>query len=613
MKIREVVLENFQGALATTTVKLGNFAVLVGRNDVGKSTLLKALDTFLNGATPTADAKNVHTASHNISVEVAFVAPTGPIVIDDAAHTTFASEALTDEQGYLRLRKEWDVSASKPVARTSVRRATYGMDDFLLATEADLIKKCKKAGIDTQKGNGEEFNNVEKREKLRAHADANNVPKTYEWTPLPTAGTSRAKLIHDAIRGFLPSFEYFRADTPLEESDAAIQKHFRLLAQAALHAAGMDDIEGEVEAKLQAALTVIANKINQVLPTHEHIKPSVQFDWPKAINTTFRTTQEQGDIPLGQRGDGFRRITMMSYFEYLAEEDNGTEVPLLLGFEEPETFLHPTAQEQLFEKLEVLSDAGHQVLVSSHSPIIVARSQLRYLIHVSKPHDTVHYRTDIDDLMPIANDLGIRVDNQFLSIFDKAKVLLLVEGVDDAIALAFIAAMYKGANEISKTFAELDIVPLPIGGCDSVQHWVQLDLLQKLSKPFFILLDSDRKHDGDKSPNEERLTQLGFTLGINSAVTKKRALENYIPAAALNKLVPGANVVYGDFDDVKDICKKHPMASALGGKKVVSKHFCALTYDEVKTAYQAPGEADEFMELYAAVCSLLPKQEAATA
>jgi putative ATP-dependent endonuclease of OLD family len=460
-------------------------------------------------------------------------------------------------------------------------------------------------GLEKKKANGDEHSNVEKREKLRAALIASATQSNFEWLSLPTTGATRAKLIHDSIKGLLPTFQYFKADSSLSESDAAIQKYFRSVANTALAANGMAQIESNTRSALQLVLNSVTNKINAVVSDSEKVEAHVEFDWSKAVTTSFKTTGNQANIPLSQRGDGFRRITMMAYFEHLAEEDSMEGEKIIFGFEEPETFLHPTAQEQLFEKLEGLCETGHQVFLTSHSPIIVARTKSPSLVHVKKIAGTTQYFGDVQDLRMIADDLGIRLDNQFISLFDKAKALFLVEGIDDAVAFAHLAHQYKAAGSIPSTFEDLGIVVLPIGGCGSIQHWVQLDLLKKLTKPFFIFLDSDKEQAAAVSSNCTALTGLGFLLGTNCAVSRKRTLENYIPADTLNRLVKDANLVYGDFDNVKDLCKKHPQAGKLGGKKVAEKFFPQLTYEELRTTYCVNGKDDEFLEIYAAVSNLL--------
>jgi putative ATP-dependent endonuclease of OLD family len=606
MKLKSVKLENYQGVAGATEIPIGDFTVLVGRNDVGKSTLLKAFDLFLNGVTPSPDSNNAQNQTQIISIELAFSPSQTPIVIDEAISTSFEAEQLLDEDGLLRLRREWNTSATRPTPKTYIRRATFGEDDFLLSTEKELIKKCEKIKIDTKKANGEEFNNVEKRQKLRNALTKAGAVTAYEWLLLPTSGTARAKLIHDAAKALLPPFQYFRADTSLDESDTAIQKYFRGITNDALAATGMQGTEDHVRRALQGVLSSITAKINQVVSEIDLIEPHIEFDWSKAVTTSFRTTGNQADVPLSQRGDGFRRIAMMAYFEHLAEQDAGEGEQIIFGFEEPETFLHPTAQEQLFEKLESLCEANHQVLLTSHSPIIVARTKSESLIHVTKHGGTTTYASGVADLRPIADDIGIRVDNQFMSLFDSAKVLLLVEGIDDAVALEHVAGQYKVADLIHATFSDLSVAILPIGGCGSIQHWVQLDLLKKLTKPFFIFLDSDKDSIAAPSPNATALSDLGFTIGVNCAITQKRSLENYILPAALNRLVPDVPITYTDFDHVKNLCKKHPQAAKLGGKNVAERHFSHLTFNELRAAFCPDGSNDEFLTLFKAVTKLVP-------
>jgi len=48
MKIKALTVNRFRGYSSTVTVEVDDLLVLVGRNDIGKSTLLEALDIFFN-------------------------------------------------------------------------------------------------------------------------------------------------------------------------------------------------------------------------------------------------------------------------------------------------------------------------------------------------------------------------------------------------------------------------------------------------------------------------------------------------------------------------------------------------------------------------------------
>ena len=99
----------------------------------------------------------------------------------------------------------------------------------------------------------------------------------------------------------------------------------------------------------------------------------------KDFQSAAKCKQEDANIPLSSRGDGFRRITMMSYFEMLAEEKKAGK-DVIFGFEEPETFLHPGTQRLLYQKLHALMENGYQVVITTHSPNIVAETNLSDII-----------------------------------------------------------------------------------------------------------------------------------------------------------------------------------------------------------------------------------------
>lgn len=48
MKIKTITIKNFRAYKDETVVEFGNLTTFVGRNDIGKSTVLEALDIFFN-------------------------------------------------------------------------------------------------------------------------------------------------------------------------------------------------------------------------------------------------------------------------------------------------------------------------------------------------------------------------------------------------------------------------------------------------------------------------------------------------------------------------------------------------------------------------------------
>lgn len=48
MKLKSVRIKNFRGYVDSDDIDVGKLTAFVGRNDIGKSTILEALDIFFN-------------------------------------------------------------------------------------------------------------------------------------------------------------------------------------------------------------------------------------------------------------------------------------------------------------------------------------------------------------------------------------------------------------------------------------------------------------------------------------------------------------------------------------------------------------------------------------
>lgn len=598
MKLKYARIKNYRGIKEETSISFQDFSCIVGKNDVGKSTILKAIDVFLNENNPNIEDKNVYSDSNFIEINLIFDSASSPIILDDTIPVSLFDEELVDENGLISVKKVWDVSQKTIKPKIFLCRKIYDVDDFVMLNEKELRTLCAKFHIDTAKANGEEYNNKEKREKLRAYHHEAGTSFRYDFEEMPVTGTTRPKKIIEALKSILPTFEYFRADRSLSDSDASVQKYFKELAYNLLKSEiQTDEVEDSIKDHIETALSKITEKINQVVPENEQVEAQVDFDWSKLISTSFRCKKDEANIPLTSRGDGFRRITMMSYFEMLAEEKHfGRD--MIFGFEEPETFLHPETQQQLYSKLIGMKDNGYQILVTTHSPNIVAESNMDEIIFIQRVDGKYTVRQyDRIEISEIVEELGIKYDSRLLHAFEKIKALFLVEGPDDVIAFTHCAVQYKANGLIDSTFEELGVHIIPIGGCGAIKNWTNLQIINKLGKPFYIMLDSDKENEIMDSPNLAKLKEYGYD-DSNCGVTKKREIECYIHPEYFHNLTPPIEIEYGEWDDVKKICGEHPMSGRLGGKGVCDRHFLKLTFSLLRKTFCPDGEHDEFLDIY---------------
>lgn len=606
MQLRQLIVENYKGIKESTCFYFNQFACIVGKNDVGKSTILKAIDAFINDNAPCIDDKNLYNESSTIIIEARFECKDLPIIIDDAVYVTFQSEELVNENQYLCIKKMWDVSQKTIKPKIYVCRKRYENYDFEMLDEKGLIALCDRLNIETSKANGELYNNKEKRDKLREYCTHNQIVSEYFYDELPTTGQTRAKKILDAIKQHLPSFEYFRADKSLADSDTSVQKYFKEKAYTLLKSEiNTLDVETAIKEKISEYLFKITEKINSIVTAEEQVYAQIDFDWSKLISTSFRCKKDDANIPLASRGDGFRRITMLSYFQMLAEEKHEGK-SIIFGFEEPETFLHPTTQLQLYNSLIDLANNDYQVFVTTHSPNITAESNKDDIIFVKKNSANSYEALQGQkiDIQTIVDELGIKSDSLIFSVYDKIKCLFLVEGIDDVIAMTHAVAKYKEANMVDKTFEEAGVLVIPVGGCGAIKHWNNLKIIQKLQKPYYIFLDSDKTSEDAESKTLEQLLNLGYKKD-ECGVTRKREIECYIPSSYFQTLVPPIEIAYGDWDDVQKMCSIHAQAGCLGGKHVCERHFTNLSFEQLRATFCPDGKNanDEFLNIYHNVVS----------
>ena len=118
----------------------------------------------------------------------------------------------------------------------------------------------------------------------------------------------------------------------------------------------------------------------------------------KSVLSTARIIADDGvKGPLELKGDGLRRAVVFSilraYVEFAratAKEgvpENKPERGYLLLFEEPELFLHPYAQQILFEALGVFSQKNN-VVVTTHSPLFLGPDAIATFVRLSKTEQT---------------------------------------------------------------------------------------------------------------------------------------------------------------------------------------------------------------------------------
>lgn len=114
MKLHSLKLKNFRGYKDEITIVFDDLTVFVGKNDIGKSTILEALDIFFNEGKGVikidkSDVNISEAQAGNLDtiISVCFKDLPEHIVIDTAVETTLWDEYMVNSEGYLEVIKKY--------------------------------------------------------------------------------------------------------------------------------------------------------------------------------------------------------------------------------------------------------------------------------------------------------------------------------------------------------------------------------------------------------------------------------------------------------------------------------------------------------------------------
>ncbi len=117
-------VRKFRAYQQPTRIEFGGLTTVIGRNDIGKSTILEALEVFFNGEAVKIEQSdaNVRSDLTDVSITAEFSDLPAEITLDAGAMTRLADEYLVAANGNLIIRKVYDCGRRhRPRRHTSSR------------------------------------------------------------------------------------------------------------------------------------------------------------------------------------------------------------------------------------------------------------------------------------------------------------------------------------------------------------------------------------------------------------------------------------------------------------------------------------------------------------
>ena len=379
MKISQVKISNFRGYKDVTTIDFNDLTVFVGKNDVGKSTVLEALSmlhVFFNEGKGVIklDKEDVNKqglagGDKDICLTVVFEDLPSSLVIDSTNETTLQGEYLLNSQGKLEIVKTYGNAGKEKVSVKANHPTNQSCANLLLKKQKELktiIEDNSVSCADVKK-------NAVMRKAIWAHYATDLQLGEVEID----VTKEDAKNIWDQLKNYMPLYSLFQSDRKNSDGDSEIQDPMKLAVQEILKdtsiQSSLNQIATEVDSKLKevADRTLeklkemnpeIANSLNPVIPSVESLK------WADVFKNVSISGDE--DIPINKRGSGVKRLVLLNFFRAEVERRKTEKnVPdIIYAIEEPETSQHPDHQKKLIDAFIELSKSWHtQILLTTHS------------------------------------------------------------------------------------------------------------------------------------------------------------------------------------------------------------------------------------------------------
>lgn len=370
-KIKLVNFKSFKGEHVIEFSEGVNF--FVGNNNCGKTTVFKAVE-FIQSGKNKSDFVTQGFDTENVSVEIEFKgADLSEIINDENLNLNKYSEYVIDNEDgtyslrVLRTSQECEVTQGRKTVSLDISKVRIYNPN---STEEEEIKRFENpTGID---------------KTITALFDAQFVYSDIKNEDYQDFGKTKiiGKIINDITKDFQ------KGDTWKEFQDA--------------HKKTFGD-EG-----LGRILEGIATKISSVLK-EQYGDGEVQFNFGlPEIDNFFKTgsliLSDNGiSTSVSEKGTGMQRALALSliqvYAGVLDNEEDTLSKPIMFFIDEPETFLHPKAQDKLIDSLNKISEK-YQVFITTHSPYLLKKfdSRTQQINVFSKNDDGGNFVSDKREL-----------------------------------------------------------------------------------------------------------------------------------------------------------------------------------------------------------------------
>lgn len=396
MKLQKVIIENFRGYKEKTEIEFSDLTAFVGKNDIGKSTVMEALDVFFHNGKGIVkldkgdiNVENNRTENYNIVITGIFTELPEKVVLDESYETTLDNEYLVNIANELEIIKTFK-NGSTSSLKTEIKAfhpSNSSCNNLLQKKNAELKKIIDELNLECDKS----INSSMRRAIWEYYKDSLELK---ELTIDVSSKEGDIKAIWTKLQTYLPSFSLFQSDRKNNDTDDEVQDPLKEAVKAIFLTPDIQEtlrkVATQVKEKIQEVTDLTLEKINDVSPEiasslHPNIPDVESLKWYDVFKNLSISGDE--DIPINKRGSGIRRLILLSFFRAEAEkrQKESNNPSIIYAIEEPETSQHKAHQQILIEALKSLARSENsQVIITTHSSEIVKNLDFNNLLLITK-------------------------------------------------------------------------------------------------------------------------------------------------------------------------------------------------------------------------------------
>mgnify|MGYP006274968935 FL=1 len=454
MRLHRLKIEGFR-RLEKVDLIFGNATFLIGQNNSGKSSILKVIEILLS-AKKQLDSNDFHSI---IDEETGETKPdTTTIVIEgEFRNLPIDSKNWRGFKGRI-----FDYVTEDETGLSVTYRKTFNLgQDVIIEFKSKVrelnkdFEKCKTpqdfidAGIDSQLVE-ELFSDLNKpvgkskgaMEKLESMDDIWVLKEEEEWFQNPGG-------IPGNVLKMLPRFLLIPVDTAINEIQGSgsgvlgktLSELFDTVRESSDNFKSAQEYLDKLAEELDPSdddsefgkmMIELNNVLGSVFPDSKLHASTDLSDPTKVLKPSFNVEMSSNiRTPVQNQGTGMVRAAVFGMLRFrqkwLSKKEDETARSLIICFEEPEIYLHPSAANQMRDAIYDLSSSNSQIVASTHSP---------YIIDISKKPKQVLNRLRENGYSIVGESFSVTDSFINLQGEDKSYVKMLLK-IDDYIARAF--------------------------------------------------------------------------------------------------------------------------------------------------------------------------------